>query len=111
MCVSVSAKTADDLIAKIARADELADIIEVRFDCLEPSEIQKAIHSLPAVRANYLFTFRPQTQGGMREISVGESLKFWEILFHHQSSDFMIDVEGEPKLVAAIRPSNILRIL
>ena len=38
ICVSVCAETADELIEQIKRAENLADVIEIRFDCLEPSE-------------------------------------------------------------------------
>ena len=43
ICVSVGAETADELIAQIKRAEDLADIIEIRFDYLTFSELNKFI--------------------------------------------------------------------
>ena len=40
ICVSVCAETADEMIEQIKRAEELADFIEIRFDCLNESEIK-----------------------------------------------------------------------
>ncbi len=37
ICVSVCAETADELIEQIKRAEDLADVIEIRFDCLKDS--------------------------------------------------------------------------
>ena len=46
ICVSVCAETADEMIEQIKRAEDLADVIEIRFDCLENKEIQKKRHDL-----------------------------------------------------------------
>lgn len=46
ICVSVFAETADEMIGKIMRAYELADVIEVRFDHLESDQIQPLVARL-----------------------------------------------------------------
>ena len=38
ICISVCAETADELIEQIKRSEDLADVIEIRFDCLSESE-------------------------------------------------------------------------
>ena len=38
ICISICAETAEDLIAQIKRAEELADVIEIRFDYLSNCE-------------------------------------------------------------------------
>ena len=76
ICVSVCAETADELINQIKRAEELADIIEIRFDCLDESEI-KQVWSSPASSKDEICTFRPKEQGGKRRISDKERLNFW----------------------------------
>ena len=40
VCVSVCAETADEMIANIKRAEQYADVIEVRFDCLRGDQIE-----------------------------------------------------------------------
>ncbi len=111
ICVSVAAETADEICKQIRRAEEFADVIEVRFDSLAPSEIRKAVENLPDSRAVYLFTFRPKEFGGCRDISLRERLQFWQTIFVHHKTDFMIDIEGEPEMMMAIEPNKIRRIL
>ncbi len=83
ICVSVCAKTAIDLIEQIKRAEEFADVIEIRFDCLEDVEINEfnklrseLKHSRKLI---YLTTFRPKIQGGFRELGLIERKDFWNI--------------------------------
>lgn len=111
ICVSVCAESADDIIENIRRAEQLADVIEIRFDCLNKSEIRNTIKDIPETKATYLFTFRPKDHGGKQEISLAERLKFWELIFYHHKSGFMIDIEGDPEMMMAIEPNQVTRIL
>lgn len=77
VCVSVCAETADALIAKIKRAEEFADVIEVRFDCLPPVEIDASIAAISSTRP-LIATFRSPDHGGVREIVADERLSFWQ---------------------------------
>ncbi|MGI8885205.1 MAG: shikimate dehydrogenase [Pyrinomonadaceae bacterium] len=98
ICVSVCAETADELIEQIKRAEDLADVIEIRFDCLKKDELQKAFTNLPATGKQYLATFRPREQGGKCDLTVGERLKFWEsLLWNNQDKKFLIDHEFDLK--------------
>lgn len=79
ICVSVCAKTADELIEQIKCAEELADVIEIRFDCLEESEFDFALQkvdklSFPKI---ILSTFRPKEQGGNKELNFKKRNEFW----------------------------------
>nr|MBA3786940.1 type I 3-dehydroquinate dehydratase [Acidobacteriota bacterium] len=80
ICVSICANTAAEFIKDIKRAEKSADVIELRFDCLRKNEIKNAIENLPKIDKPYLATFRPKEQGGKRDLSLGERLKFWESL-------------------------------
>lgn len=111
VCVSVCAETADEMIAKIKRAEEFADVIEVRFDCLEASEVRKTVDHLPEIGTEYLFTFRANGSGGKRDISLTERLKFWDVIFQQHKSGLMIDMEANPAILKAITPNKITRIL
>ncbi|MDQ3132374.1 MAG: shikimate dehydrogenase [Acidobacteriota bacterium] len=77
ICVSVCAETADETIKQIKRAEELADIIEIRFDCLNPNEIRQVWNS-PVSDKEEICTFRPKEQGGKRNLSKNERLEFWQ---------------------------------
>ncbi|HEX9959645.1 MAG TPA: shikimate dehydrogenase [Pyrinomonadaceae bacterium] len=81
ICVSVCAKTADELIEQIKRAEKLADVIEIRFDCLknvESENLWRAINnSRKRFRGKLLAAFRPREQGGKRPLSFAEREEFW----------------------------------
>lgn len=64
ICVSVCAETADELIEQIKRAEKLADVIEIRFDCLEESEFDSALEVISALnfKKPFLATFRPKNE-------------------------------------------------
>ncbi|HMO79598.1 MAG TPA: shikimate dehydrogenase [Pyrinomonadaceae bacterium] len=81
LCISICARSAEELIDEISRAVTLADMIEVRFDCLDPSEIGEAIdrldHNWKLNSERLLATFRTPDQGGCRDISEKERSEFW----------------------------------
>jgi 3-dehydroquinate dehydratase / shikimate dehydrogenase len=79
ICVSVCAKTADDLIEKIKRAEEFADVIEIRFDCLDESEFAEFIRKDRRKEFSSLFlaTFRATEQGGNKKLSLSQRKEFW----------------------------------
>ncbi len=109
ICVSVCAETADKLFEQIERAEELADVIELRFDCLRKNEIENAIRNLPKIDKPYLATFRPKEQGGKRELSLGERLKFWEpLLLANKDKIFWTDFEFDMSFV--VKPQKTLTI-
>src|SRR5437868_6776214 len=89
ICISVFAGTADELRQKIKLAEDLADVVEIRFDCLRKEELDKA--DFPC-KNNYLFTFRPAEQGGKRELTLKEREKFWNSGNDFCGGDFEEDV-------------------
>lgn len=64
ICISVCAETAKDLFAQIKRAEDLADVIEIRFDCLNESEFDSALQKVSALNCKkpFLATFRPKNE-------------------------------------------------
>lgn len=98
ICVSVCAETADEMLRQIKRAEDLADVIEIRFDCLNESELNKLLSQINELgkqfNGKFLITFRPLEQGGKRPLEISERLKFWQSFFANKKSDnFYIDVE------------------
>ena len=73
ICVSVCAETADELLKQIKRAEDLADVIEIRFDCLEESEFDLALQKASYLNCEkpFLATFRPKDRNA--EFSIGKS--------------------------------------
>jgi 3-dehydroquinate dehydratase/shikimate dehydrogenase len=78
ICVSVCAETAEEFIENVKRAAEIADVVELRFDCLEKSEIDIFYQNpnLPE-KCQFVTTFRPKEQGGFRELTQQERDYFW----------------------------------
>jgi 3-dehydroquinate dehydratase/shikimate dehydrogenase len=91
ICVSVCAETADELIEQIKRAKDLADVIEIRFDCLKKEVFENFDYNFP-YKKNYIFTFRPKEQGGKRELSLREREVFWNSGNDFCGGDFEEDV-------------------
>ena len=111
ICVSVCAGTADDFLRNIMQAANYADVVELRFDCLNDDAIRTVFENLPSIDKTYLFTFRPREQGGKRDLTLGQRLKFWQLAFWNPENDFMIDVESDPRIVLAINPDTVERIV
>ena len=110
--VSVCAKTADELIRQIKQADEFADMIEVRFDCLDESDLTlsssnkadidkadleklgKQIDKIMGSRGNakILMTLRSPEQGGQRASTFKERDLFWRMGCDLEWADFEEDM-------------------
>lgn len=100
ICISICAKTADELFEQIGRAEPLADVIEVRFDRLEIDEVGKAtdlISSRSGLRNKLLATFRSEDQGGNRHLSYQDRVAFWNsgIDRYFVGADFEEDIAEE----------------
>ncbi len=94
ICVSICGETANEVLGRIERAAQLADVIEIRFDCLRPEDIPSLVERLGSVDKQVLITFRPAEQGGTRPLSIGERTKFWEFIQSNLHADnFLVDHE------------------
>ncbi|MEP6635370.1 MAG: shikimate dehydrogenase [Acidobacteriota bacterium] len=100
ICVPVCESDAHDLAKAVARAAEVADIIELRLDCLAETELQSTISkisaSLPNRTCALIFTYRPAEQGGHRPLSLPERLSF-VARFHEsgtRTADYL-DIESD----------------
>ncbi len=80
ICVSVCAETADEIIANIRRAEEFADCVEVRFDCLNPKEIDILLLQISNLKFAKLLlaTFRSPNEGGKSTMTFEERVEFWQ---------------------------------
>ncbi len=109
VCVSVCAKNADELIEKIKRAEEFADVIEIRFDCLDESEVGKSLLNLPIING-LLATFRTPQQGGKRNSALQERLTFWQkFLIHNKNKHFFADFEADSSYYSNLVKGQIIR--
>jgi 3-dehydroquinate dehydratase/shikimate dehydrogenase len=80
ICVPVCVERASELPAAVERAAEVADIIELRLDCLEPTQLKACLSDMGALIQGtsrpLILTLRPAEQGGRRALSVKERTGF-----------------------------------
>lgn len=86
LCVPVCVRRAAELRAAVARAVEVADIIELRLDCLADDAQLAAAHAeieqlLRARPRPFIRTFRATQQGGQRALDVAARTRFWQQCF------------------------------
>jgi 3-dehydroquinate dehydratase/shikimate dehydrogenase len=110
ICISICGESADQALRGIRDAECIADVIEIRFDCLEPSQLESLIGHLNSVNKPLLFTFRPREQGGKRELTRRERVKFWEdILPRVGSPDIRVDHEHD--LEVSVAGNNAVKMV
>ena len=83
LCVPVCVRCADELRAAVARAVRVADIIELRLDCLtDEAQLAAAraeLERLFVERARpFILTFRATEQGGQRALDAETRVRFWQ---------------------------------
>ena len=100
ICVSVCAATADEFNSKAREAAGLADLTELRFDCLAENEFERVE---VAFDERIILTFRPKEQGGAREISVEDRRDFWNSAAEFSGADLEEDMI-ENALFRGFRP-------
>ena len=96
ICIPVCVHRAKELPSAIARAAEVADIVELRLDCLEDNEREEALtflrHDLNRAGTPVILTLRSPEQGGHTTSDFGARRHFWASLIE-LSSNALIDLE------------------
>jgi 3-dehydroquinate dehydratase / shikimate dehydrogenase len=86
LCVPVCVRRTEHLRSAIERAAEVADLVEVRYDCLEAGETAEALNALKqlegAAPCPLIYTYRPAAEGGRREPAISERIEFWRAAAH-----------------------------
>lgn len=99
ICVPVCVSRADELLNAVRRAAEVADLIELRLDCLNPNQLDAALRECAALREAgalpFILTFRPSEQGGRRALSAAERIHFWSQKISPPAPHDLYDVELE----------------
>jgi 3-dehydroquinate dehydratase/shikimate dehydrogenase len=81
ICVPVCVSRASDIAPAIARAEQVADIIELRLDCLTQADFSQVERDLAELCQQssrpIIFTLRPAEQGGRHALTRETRLRFW----------------------------------
>lgn len=82
ICVSVCAGSAEEFRERIHAAQGRAEVVEMRFDCLNGGEREKALEFLGSTTVDkpIVVTFRSAEQGGRNAATIDERRKFWSSL-------------------------------
>lgn len=108
ICISICCRTSDHALDAIQNASAGADLIELRLDCLEPSEVDPLLTRLPGSNS-YLITFRPRENGGMSDADKIERLRFWSyVLAKLHGYDFFVDHEGDIDFPLKLDPDRTI---
>jgi 3-dehydroquinate dehydratase/shikimate dehydrogenase len=102
ICVPVCVAHASELAQAIARAAEVADIIELRLDCLLASELGSVKSILGSLigraEAPIILTVRSREQGGRVSLNLDQRSQFWASLAATAENclkDFELDLAQE----------------
>lgn len=99
LCVPICEKRAGRLPQSLTRAARLADIVELRLDCLDDNELLKALRALPALVRDsprpLILTLRPAAEGGQHEPGMLTRLDFWTNHFPKEESSHQVFADLE----------------
>jgi 3-dehydroquinate dehydratase / shikimate dehydrogenase len=110
ICISICARTASELFEKIGLAEPSADVIELRFDCLDHGELDAALDRLPKISKQYLTTYRPSEQGGKRVLPLSIRIMFWKRALKALSGyDFLADREVDINFPFGFERGRLIR--
>ncbi len=110
ICISVCATNADEMLEQIRRAEKLADVIEIRLDCIESKQIHKAFAFLSSKKP-LLLTYRPKEQGGKAEADLFSRKTMWTVLVINGLNDVRkLWFDYEYDLINLKKVSNPIKI-
>jgi len=101
VCVPLNERTLSTLASACVAASDVADIIELRLDGLEPGELSpsKINHLINSLPRPVILTLRPSEQGGYRSLTIQERITNWRDLFNTDAAFFDIESDLVSELV------------
>ncbi len=117
ICVPVCEPGVSSLEASILQAASVADIIEIRVDCLDPLQIEQSIGELDRLSKlsakPTIITYRPAEQGGKQELTTASRFSFW--VFNRPEGGGFFDIEHDfacnPQLFEYVNAPDWSRVI
>ncbi|MFQ3581544.1 shikimate dehydrogenase [Chloracidobacterium validum] len=110
ICTPLAAETPEALFTALASADTASDWLELRLDALRDLTADAVNHTLRQALARrrkpVIATFRPREQGGLRDLTRAERLRFWGNALQTDADAFDIESDLIPHLVSAYPPDH-----
>lgn len=95
ICVPICEQSISAVEKAIVRAAPLADLIEIRLDCLDPFQFGGNVRGLNQLFENSpkptILTYRPAEQGGKRELKMAARLNL--LVFQRPDTNGFLDIE------------------
>ncbi|MDX6610849.1 MAG: shikimate dehydrogenase [Blastocatellia bacterium] len=101
ICAVVCEQSAADLPGAIARAAVIADMVEVRLDCLLNASLGRlrevCLELIQTVTKPVIITLRSATEGGNLQLERDRRRDFWRSIIGPlmSATDLLVDLEGE----------------
>ncbi|HEX7295311.1 MAG TPA: type I 3-dehydroquinate dehydratase, partial [Pyrinomonadaceae bacterium] len=104
ICVPICAPNLAEMEARVQRAATVADVIELRVDCLSEQDVSKFLdrvsQMVEGARVPVIITFRPEEEGGYRALTVNERKQFWQSM--KPSQNVLFDIEYQLATTEAV---------
>ncbi len=104
LCIPICVTRAEDIPQALLPAQNLADIIELRLDCLDAHDLSEVEKHLAGESINFsqpiIFTLRPSEQGGHRQLDFDTRVSFWtsEAVRLQSRNESYVDLELDAAL-------------
>lgn len=105
-CVSIGVNDQRSLSENIEIALKNADLVEIRFDYIKSSELERAIEVASSIKDRAIFTCRARDEGGKFEGSEEERIKILKRLI--DIKPMIVDIEYNTLLKHRFDTDNIL---
>jgi 3-dehydroquinate dehydratase/shikimate dehydrogenase len=104
ICISIAPPSLDAMLAGVRDAEDLADLIEIRFDALGPGDREAAVSTLRS-QTPLIATFRSPGQGGLADVTLDDRRRFWS---QDLSKFWAIDIEEDLLAFGIDHPNKIV---
>jgi 3-dehydroquinate dehydratase/shikimate dehydrogenase len=104
VCVPLCRATEGELRDALLSAAEVADLVELRLDCLDPSQLEPVISTFPilakAAGVSLIITLRAMEEGGQNSLGRSQRIAFWSMIATFcgpaaGTAQFLFDVEAD----------------
>jgi 3-dehydroquinate dehydratase / shikimate dehydrogenase len=104
ICVPLCRATEGELLNALLSAVEVADLVELRLDCLDPAQLEQVISAFPvladAAGVSLIITLRAMEEGGQNSLGRNQRIAFWSTIATFcgpaaGTAQFLFDVEAD----------------
>lgn len=106
ICIVIKGPSYEEAKHQLARAKELADIVELRLDYFDSLNLDALKRLSEGYALPIIFTLRSQSQGGAYQLSEEERLQDIQRLAHLNPAYFDLECDLSPPFIARIKQKH-----